>query len=927
MFARTQELVGRARELALIDELLDQARAGEGRTVLFAGEPGLGKTSLLEAARRRASDFTVLSCCGMEWEAQLPWAALHELLRPLEAQLEALPAPQRHQLGVAFGREEGEATPGLHLFAAVLGLVLDAARDAPVLLILDDLQWVDAVSLRAFAFLARRIQHDAVAVLGATRPVDAPFVGLPDPVAVSPLDRAAVGALAEQRVGQALPDATLDELAVASAGNPLAVVESAAHAGDRLWLRGSGLQEPLPVGALIERGFSDRIHGLSAAAMSAAELVAVTVADHDGLIRAAVGARGLDGAALTEAQDHRVLALDQGRWRFTHPLLRSIVDRRTAAPDRRRAHAAIAEVTRDPQLAAWHAAAAAEAPDAGLADALIGAAERLEARGGALAAAVAFERAAELTPDPEVAAGRFIEAARAARSAGLPVERVLALSERALDLATEERTRVRAEHQSLFAQAMTADSTDLHADMVRLADRALTLDPGVAVDLLRMMLNDAVLIGDRESFVAARARLASARQSVALSRWEEVAIDSTLQCYGVLYGEADADGMRRVGAEVEQILRAEEPLLRHLGGSASLAVDGLMWLEEFERAQSVAEALVGLAIEQGDAVGELISCFVACELGVRVGDLGAVVANADRGMELAQLTGVASLGASCEAFGQYVQAVRTGNVDEPVLARVDAMAREVNVLLALEFSYVARAAAALAGGRYQEAVGHFEAVERWKRPSGHVEPCIGTWPVDVVQALILAGDEERARARLEELRDYAERTGRRWALAAAHWLAAVLEPSDEAAFAGFAEALRIYPGARAPFEEARARLAFGERLRRVGRRADARVQLEAALDGFVALAAEPWAERARHELAASGKGVRRAAPHERDELTLQERRVAELVVAGASNKQVAAELFLSPKTIESHLGRIYRKLDVTSRTQLAARWSELGTGE
>ncbi len=204
----------------------------------------------------------------------------------------------------------------------------------------------------------------------------------------------------------------------------------------------------------------------------------------------------------------------------------------------------------------------------------------------------------------------------------MPVERVLALSARALELATEERTRVRAEHQVALRAGDDGRSTDLHADMVRLADPALAVEPGVAVDLLRMMLNDAVLIGDRESFVAARARLASARRSVVLSRWQEVAIDSTLECYGVLYGEADADAMRRVGAEVEQILREEQPLLRHLGGSASLAVEGLMWIEDFDRAEGVAEALSGLAIAQGDAYGELICLLPGLRAGASARGLG-----------------------------------------------------------------------------------------------------------------------------------------------------------------------------------------------------------------------------------------------------------------------------------------------------------------
>ncbi len=923
VLAQGDQLFGRGRELALIGALLEAALGGQGGTLVLSGEPGLGKTALLDAARERAGDALVLSCCGVEWEAQLPCSGIHELLRPFEPELADLPAPQRRELEVAFGLVEGDLVPGLHLFAAVLGLVLRASAQRPVVLIVDDLQWIDPVSRQAIAFMARRIDRDPVALLAATRPVAAPYPSLPEPVPVHPLDREAVGALAARRLGAALPDATIDELALASAGNPLAVVESAMHAGDRLWLRGSGLQEPLPVGALIERGFSDRIAGMSEAAMSAAELVAVTVADDDALIRAAVAARGLPSAALIEAQDHAVLEVVHGRWRFTHPLLRSIVDRRTDPTDRRRAHAAIAQVASDSRLVAWHAAAAAEGPDAMLAGALIEAAERFEVRGGALAAAVAFERAAELTPEPELAAERFIEAARAARSAGTPLPQVTALTDRALRLATTEGTRIRAEHQSLFARALTADSLGLHDEMLELADRALSIDAGIAVDLLRMMLNDAVLIGDAERFAVARARLVDARATTELTRWQEVAIDSTLTCYGVLYGEPDAGAALTTGRRVAGILRDEAPLLRHLGGSASLVVEGLAWLEEFTLADAIADALGSLAVDQGDASGELISSLIVCEVGLRRGEWDRVVAAAERARELTQLTGIASNGASCEAHAQYVLGARTGSVDVAVVEAIERTVREISVLLTLETTGAARGVAALTRGDYAEAVAHFEQVARWKRQAGQVEPCTGTWPVDHLHALVLVGATDEAQDRLRELQDYADRTGRRWALAACAWFAAMLEPSDELAFAAFAEALERYPEARAPFEEARTRLAFGERLRRAGRRAEARVHLEAAAAAFTQLQAAPWVARAERELAASGKGVRRAAPHERDELTLQERRVAELIIAGASNKQAAAELFLSPKTVESHLGRIYRKLGVTSRTQLAARWPQL----
>ncbi len=326
--------------------------------MLLSGEPGLGKTSLLEAARRRASDFTVLSCCGMEWEAQLPWAALHELLRPLEAQLEALPAPQRHQLDVAFGREEGEATPGLHLFAAVLDLVLDAARDAPVLLVVDDLQWVDSVSLQAFAFCLGASSRTRSRCSGRRVPSMRRSSGFR--IRWWCRRWIARGRCARRAARRPCPASCHARRARGGVGRQPAGGRGECGACRRPALAAREWAAGALAGRRVDRAWILRPHpGPLGGGDVGAELVAVTVADHDGLIRAAVEARGLEPGALTEAQDHCVLVLDQGRWRVHAPA--AALDRGSpdGCADRRLAHAAIAEVTRDRQLAAWHAAAAA----------------------------------------------------------------------------------------------------------------------------------------------------------------------------------------------------------------------------------------------------------------------------------------------------------------------------------------------------------------------------------------------------------------------------------------------------------------------------------------------------------------------------------------------------------------------------------------
>ncbi|MBO9532630.1 MAG: AAA family ATPase [Solirubrobacteraceae bacterium] len=914
------ELVGRARELALIDDLLGRARAGEGGVLTLRGEPGAGKTSLLAEARRRASDFTIVACCGVEWEAEIPFSGLHELTMPLDRLHVALPEPQRLALEAALGRHADVPVQGFHVHVAVLSLLLEATRERPVLVIADDLQWIDAISAQALAFVGRRIGAESVAVLAATRP-GGQLDGLTEPVDLRPLDRAAVGELAERALGRALPAAALDELTIASAGNPLAVTESATHAGDRLWLRGGGLDAPLPVGALIERGFSDRLHGLSADAFAAAVVVAESIADDDPTIRRAIDELGLPEAALLEATDRRVLVSVDGRWRFSHPLLRSIVHRRSEAAQRRAAHGALAVATRE-GLAAWHSAQAATGPDPEIADRLAEAASRYLALSGTSAAARAFERAAELTPDPDRAAARFIEAARAARYAGVPTERVRELVARARSMATVESTRIRAELETLLLHEAMEDGAGLHARMLALFDRAIGADDDLAGQIAQMAANLAELLCDPDLAKRSLDLLADVSGGE-LSPATRLSVHAELATTGMLHGDARA--------QPEELLRAAEELLALLEAGVSLVThaglaglsEGLIWIEELELSEQTLREWFALAEAQGDVFSQLIGMLVDVMRAFRVGDWSSAWDGAERGTVLSDLAGTDWAPPHLNAILQLIRGLRTGAVDPAVLDRATQVSDSWGQLVMHEYVTVARGMAALTAGDAAGASQHFEDLRAWKRRAGQVEPMMGTWPVDLVYAHTLAGARDAALDALGDVREHAEVRGRRWALAAVPWLEALLEADDARAFALFELALERYPAARAPFEQARAELAYGQRLRRANRRADARRHLEAAQATFERLEAEPWAERARRELGASGKGARRAAGHQRDELTLQERQVAALVAGGASNKEAAGELFLSPKTIETHLSRIYRKLGVGSRTQLAARWDEL----
>ncbi|MDO9352846.1 MAG: ATP-binding protein, partial [Solirubrobacteraceae bacterium] len=249
------ELVGRERELGLLGAQLDAMRASDGSAVFFSGEPGSGKTALLTAAERRAHGCAVIGCRGVEWEAELPFSGLHELVRPLLHLLPALPDPQRDALSGALGLTQTADVPVLHLYAGALSLLIEASADRPLLVIADDLQWIDSGTTQVLSFIARRLAGERLGLLLATRPGTV-LPGLPDPVQhLEPLDRVSIAELAARHLGRPLPDDAIADLTAASGGNPLAVVESVAHVGDGLWFRGSGLDEPLPVGDLIERGF------------------------------------------------------------------------------------------------------------------------------------------------------------------------------------------------------------------------------------------------------------------------------------------------------------------------------------------------------------------------------------------------------------------------------------------------------------------------------------------------------------------------------------------------------------------------------------------------------------------------------------------------------------------------------------------------
>lgn len=890
-------LVGRGSERARLDALLDDARVGRSGALVLRGEPGIGKTALLEYAADRAEGFEVLRALGVQAESELPFAALHELLRPFLDRLDALPELHARALRAAFALGPVDDLEHFAIFVATLGLLTDAAAERPVLCLVDDAQWIDDSSADALLFMARRLSADQVAVVFAAREeerqlFEAPglpelrLVGLHEQAAEALLDDRAPGLSGELRA----------RVLAASTGNPLALLEMPAA------LRGlpqESLNEPLPIGPRLERAFLGRVGALPKMTQRAL-LVAAASDTTDGAILADALeqlAIGLD--ALEEAESAGLVEFSAGQIRFAHPLVRSAVYGAAGPAERRLAHESLGRSffrAGAHERRAWHLAAAATGPDEEAAGALEQAAEAAHRLRGVGAAARALERAARLTPDPAMRARRQVAAAQAARLAGR-ASTAAALIAEALTGPIDERTWAE-------AQAVLADILYWQGE----SDRVIRLAEGV----------DRVARADPAQGAAMLISAALARGPGAL----EQALALTDRALELVPGMHDAaiakaNYLFRLGRGSE----ADALLTRIAGGPTISAPDKvelavmLSALERYDEARTLStEALVEL--REAAELKQLAHALAAyTQVETRRGDLHAgyesglacLSLSNDLGEPL-QLAFGASFLAACEAFMGNEEGVRrhAAIAIEAVpgeLMRTTLEARAALGLLELQLGHADRAIAEL------------EPVVDALRAMGVREPGYVQAAPELVEAHIRAGRRTEAKTVLEELEEQAQATHRIWALAAAARCRGLLESDDELD-GHFQEALSWHAQTARPVEQARTELAFGERLRRAGRRLEAREPLRAAVATFDRTGARLLAERARRELAASGERIRRKTTS-REELSPQEMQVALVVARGATNKEAAAELFLSPKTIEFHLRNAYRKLGVTSRTQLA----------
>ncbi|GID92356.1 AAA family ATPase [Amorphoplanes digitatis] len=899
-------MLGRTAERALIDALLTGARGGRSDALVITGEPGIGKTTLIGYAIEQAAGMRVLTARGYEDESEIPFAGLADLLRPVLDGLDGLPGPQAAALRSALALGPPVAGDRFTVCAATVGILAAAAETSPLLIVVDDLQWLDASSREAVLFAGRRLHADGIALLVATRnPADAADLRASH-VALAGLSVDDVDELCRSTLPAAPPGAAA-RLHAATAGNPLGVIELSRERPDH---QDAGVAAPyVPPGSRIERALQSRLAELPGDTRRALVLAAAAVGGDTGILLLAAEASGLHLRDFAPAETQDLITIDDRRTEFRHPLLRSVVYHAATMDDRCAAHNALAAVLADipgdaaADARAWHLAAATLSPDEDVATLLQEAALRASSRAGYVGAARAFGQAARLSRGPD-RARRLLRAARCWQLAGRN-DQVLPLLDEALPLTTEPSRRALIQHMSAYVRMWRERPDGVLEFLVASAEAVEEADPGRAA----LMYTDACIpyfmVGDIEQLqaVVRRGHELAARAGGPPQLVAAVALAGGLTLAGER-GAADAL-LRRCHPD---LMRAD-PLVR--AQDLCHAALTWIWLEGFDAAGELLDRVIAAARSAG-ALGVLPQALgISSELHFRVGDWHDARASAAESLRLASETRQADLYGLF--FNGRLDAVQ-GRADDcrRRVERTIAVAERLGVDCMALYTGHELGLLALSQGEAGEAITHLEAVRALPVAAHIRDPAVVPWVFDLVEAYIRDGRPDAARELLDAQQ---ARPGGMWADAAAARCRALLAPPEEMA-AAFKTALESLGCALMPFERARTELSYGERLRRQRQRAQARKHLHDALETFTRLGAQPWAERARSELSATGTTVRRSADA-LPRLTPQELQVALVVARGATNHEAAATLFLSQKTIEYHLSNIYRKTNIRSRTDLA----------
>ncbi|MFF2393226.1 AAA family ATPase [Nocardia sp. NPDC058114] len=903
-------LLGRRAEREAVEKLLEAARVANSGTIILRGQPGIGKTALLDYAREAGSPvFRVVGCVGVESEALFAFAALHQLCAPLLDEAKRLPESQRVAIDVAFGSRSGPAPDMFLVGLATLNLLTDAAEAAPLLCLIDDAQWLDPASAQVLAFVSRRIAHERVAMMFASRELETDG---PHPVTADAVELRLEGlrdadsrSLLMRGAHAPVDEKVRDRILAEARGNPLALLEFPRRA--RLTELAGGFESPgaLNVPRRIEEGFRRRSAGLSEDAQLLLLLAAADATGDAVLLWRAAEELGITPAAVEPAQETGLIEVDT-RVRFRHPLVRSAVYRSATPETRRRAHRALAAATdphTDPDRRAWHHASGVVGASEDAAAELERSAERTRARGGVAAAAAFLQRATELTPEPAVRARRALAAAHAKHDAGASAaaEELLTVAELG---PLDELQRARVDLLRARITFHLTQSNDVPAMLLEAARNLTVLDPALARETYLHAI-DAALVVDASSVAEVAGVARSAPPPPGEPSPPDLLLDALVATFAIGYA-AGALPVRRAMEAFRD---------RGFDGEATGEMGSRRWLWLATRTAAaffdddigitLADRNVRLAREAGALTTLPLSLVALSSALVLTGDLSRAAEVAAEEAAITTATDAVPL-----LYGQlYVAAWGGHELDTRRLFKASVANAGERLSEAATAHY---ALAVLFNGLGQYGAARDAAA--WSNEMGELVNSSLTLP-ELVEASVRANDPDGASAAADELSTRAAASGTAWALGLAARSRALVT-TDPTAETCYQEAIRHLQNSRMKGHLARTHLVYGEWLRREGRRQSAREQLRTAHEMLTDMRADAFAARAARELRATGQHPRNRSTEPGTELTAHEQLVARLVATGSTSREVATQLFLSPRTIDAHLRNIYRKLGISSRKQL-----------
>jgi DNA-binding CsgD family transcriptional regulator len=909
-------LLGRLAAREAIEQLLAGARAGTSGVLVVRGEAGIGKTTLLEHVRdtAAASGFRVEGSVGVESEAQFAFAGLHQLCAPLLDRAGALPDPQQAALGVAFGLREGALPDGFLVGLATLNLLSDVAEEGPLLCLVDDVQWLDQASAQVLAFVARRVAAERLALVFARRDpvahVAHPFAGLPE-LRLEELADSDARALLSGAVHAPLDDRVRERIVAEARGNPLALLELPRSVEPAQRAGGFELPDVLSVPRRVEDSFQRRSSSLPTDTRMLLLVAATEPTGDVALLWRAAEHLGITREATEPAEDAGLLEIDT-RVRFHHPLVRSAVYQIATPPDQRRAHGALAAATdpqSDPDRRAWHRAQAVQGTDEESAADLERSAGRARARGGLAAAAAFLEHATKLTPEPAPRATRALEAAHAKHAAGASetaLELLAVASTGPLDALQHARLELLRAH---IAFHLTRDAM-VPGMLLDAAKTLAPLDPGLARETYLHALDAAIItggLGDGRGML----EIAEAARAAPAPDGPPRPADLLLEALVTTYTQGYEAGVPEVRRALEAFCTDDPPAEPAEDSDTRrwlwLASRTALTLLDDELLHVLVQRNVRLAREAGELAALPVALLFLSAFCVLAGELTRASELIAEETAITQVTGGVSL-----RFGQLVQAAWRGHPTETVEIHAAAIQEATARGNGAEVALAEHALAVLHNG-----LGNYTAaLDAAERACESLEPPHANLALpELIEAAARAEQHERAAVARVQLDSRAGASGTQWALGLAARSRALLN-DGAAAEDHYREAIERLRDCRMTTYLARTHLVYGEWLRRERRRQDAREQLRTAHQLLSDMGAEAFAERAARELRATGEHPRKRTAQPTDQLTAHELHIARLVATGATNREVGAQLFLSPRTIEAHLRSIFRKLDITSRRQL-----------